>query len=172
MGVANPPVSTVNMLQELVYTILDVFNATRDLYQTLETKEKRDYQLVLQSKGYPTSRRIEYVEDGRLGSDEALVMDKVAVSRQFENGYQALGAQFAMGDGEYYSLTKLARGVKPVGPTASPSGLPLLVDVHFFPFLVITEFPRSNPKLKSKWVAPPSPAGVSGYASLGSTIAR
>ncbi|CAO2657307.1 Nn.00g034330.m01.CDS01 [Neocucurbitaria sp. VM-36] len=98
MGVANPPVDPANIVQALVYTLLDVFDATRDLYQTLEIKEKRDYQEVLRSKGYPTSRKIEYVDDGRLGSDEALIMDKAAVTRQFEIGYQALGTEFAVGD--------------------------------------------------------------------------
>lgn len=38
------------------------------------------------------------MEDGTLGSDEAIVMDKAAVTRQFEIGYQVLGAEFAKGD--------------------------------------------------------------------------
>ncbi|KAJ4374195.1 hypothetical protein N0V83_002936 [Neocucurbitaria cava] len=100
----NPPVDPAHIVQALVYTLLDVFDATRDLYQTLAVKEKRDYQLNLQAKGYPPSRKIEYVDDGRLGSDEALVMDKAAVTRQFEIGYQALGIDFAIGDGMCYGF--------------------------------------------------------------------
>ncbi|KAF2819897.1 hypothetical protein CC86DRAFT_121970 [Ophiobolus disseminans] len=98
MGVVNPAADPNNVVQALVYTLLDVFDATRDLYQTLKVKEKRDYELSLRSKGYPSSRRIEYVEDGSLGKDEDLVMDKAAVTRQFEIGYQKIGAEFAVGD--------------------------------------------------------------------------
>jgi hypothetical protein len=92
------------MLQALVYTLLDVFDATRDLYQTLTKKEQRDYEQNLRSKGYPVSRRIEYVKDERLGSDETIGMDTAAVTRQFEVGYQALGIGFAIGDGMSPSL--------------------------------------------------------------------
>lgn len=86
-------------MQALVFTLLSVFDATRDLFQTLKIKEKRDYELSLRSKGYPSSRRIEYVEDEDLGRDEDLVMDKAAVTRQFEIGFQKIGSQFAVGDG-------------------------------------------------------------------------
>jgi hypothetical protein len=86
-------------VQALVHTLLGVFDATRDLFQTLKVKEKRDYEISLRSKGYPASRRIEYVEDENLGKDEDLVMDKAAVTRQFEIGFQKIGAQFAVGDG-------------------------------------------------------------------------
>ena len=82
-----------------MYTLLDVLDAARDLHQTLINKEQRDYEQSLRSKGYPSSRRIEYVEDERLGSDDTIVLDKAAVTRQFENGYQALGVDFAIGDG-------------------------------------------------------------------------
>ena len=82
-----------------MYTLLDVLDATRDLFQTLRVKEQRDYELALRSKGYPTSRRIEYVEDETLGKDEDLVMDKAAVTRQFEIGFRKTGVQFAIGDG-------------------------------------------------------------------------
>lgn len=81
-----------------MYSLLGIFDATRDLFQTLRVKEKRDYERNLRSKGYPASRSIKYVEDESLGTDEALVMDKAAVTRQFEIGYQALGAEFAKGD--------------------------------------------------------------------------
>jgi hypothetical protein len=78
----SPPVDPANIVQSLVYTLLDVFDAARDLHQTLKVKEKRDYELSLRSKGYPPSRRIEYVEDESLGKDEDLVMDKAAVTRR------------------------------------------------------------------------------------------
>jgi hypothetical protein len=93
------------VLQALVYTLLDVFDATRDLYQTLTEKEQRDYEHNLRSKGYPVSRRIEYVKDERLGSDESIGMDTAKVTRQFEIGYQALGTEFAIGDGKSSSLS-------------------------------------------------------------------
>jgi hypothetical protein len=96
----NPTVDPVHVVQALVYTLLDVFDATRDLYETLTVKEQRDYEQNLRSKGYPASRRIEYVNDERLGSDEAIVTDKAVVTRQFDIGYQTMGAEFAMGDGK------------------------------------------------------------------------
>ncbi|KAH8693316.1 hypothetical protein GQ44DRAFT_719687 [Phaeosphaeriaceae sp. PMI808] len=94
----NRSVDPTNVVQALVYTLLGVLDATRDLYQTLKIKERRDYELSLQSKGYPTSRRIAYVEDEDLAEDEDLVMDKEAITRQFKIGYQKLGSQFAIGD--------------------------------------------------------------------------
>jgi hypothetical protein len=78
----SPAVDPANIVQSLVYTLLDVFDSTRDLHQTLRVKEKRDYESSLRSKGYPSSRRIEYVEDESLGKDEDLVMDKAAVKRR------------------------------------------------------------------------------------------
>lgn len=92
-------------MQALVYTLLGVFDATRDLFQTLKAKEQRDYELSLRSKGYPASRRVEYVEDEDLGRDEDLVMDKAAVTRQFEIGFQKIGALFALGDGMLHETT-------------------------------------------------------------------
>ena len=58
------------------------------------------YEQNLRSKGYPASRRIEYVKDERLGSDEAIVTDKAVVTRQFDIGYQTIGVEFAEGDGK------------------------------------------------------------------------
>lgn len=84
-------------MQALVYTLLDVFDASRDLYNTLRNKERRDYEDSLRSKGY--SRRVEYVEDD-FGSDEGIVMDKAAVTRQFDLGRDEVGSTFAVGDGE------------------------------------------------------------------------
>ncbi|RYN68198.1 hypothetical protein AA0117_g11350 [Alternaria alternata] len=98
MSIANPTVDPVHVVQALVDTLLDVFDATRDLYETLTVKEQRDYEQNLRSKGYPASRRIEYVKDERLGSDEAIVTDKAVVTRQFDIGYQTIGVEFAEGD--------------------------------------------------------------------------
>lgn len=78
----------------------DAFDAAKDLYQTLKIKERRDYEQSLRSKGYPSSRRIEFVEDGLFGSDEDLALDKAAVRRQFDIGHRQCGEQFAIGDGK------------------------------------------------------------------------
>jgi hypothetical protein len=101
----NPVADPANVVQALVYTLLDVFDAARDLHQTLRHKEERDLELRLRSKGYPQSRRIEYVEDDELSTDEGIVLDKAAVTRQFENGFQDIGGQFAIGDGMEYILS-------------------------------------------------------------------
>jgi hypothetical protein len=87
-------------MQNLVYTMLDVFDATRDLHQTLSMKEQRDYELRLRAKGYPNSRGIEFVKDSELSGEEAIMMDKTAVKRQFETGLREVGPQFAIGDGK------------------------------------------------------------------------
>jgi len=89
-------VDPANVVQALVYTLLDVFDATRDLYITLRAKEKRDYEYDLRSRGY--RRKIDHVED-ELQGDGEIVLDKAAVKRQFEIGYSDVGAQFAIGDG-------------------------------------------------------------------------
>ncbi|KAF2110103.1 hypothetical protein BDV96DRAFT_651256 [Lophiotrema nucula] len=98
MGVANPTADPANVVQALVYTLLDVFDATRDLYKTLKNKERRDYETSLRAKGYPDSRRISYIEDDSIAGDESIVMDKAAVTKEFEIAYQDVGAQFAVGD--------------------------------------------------------------------------
>ncbi|KAF2271012.1 hypothetical protein CC78DRAFT_8913 [Lojkania enalia] len=100
MGVAvsNPTADPANVVQALVYTLLDVFDATRDLYRTLQNKEKRDYEQALRSKGYSGSRRIELIDDDEAAGDESIVFDKAAVTREFEIGFQDIGAQFAVGD--------------------------------------------------------------------------
>jgi hypothetical protein len=111
-------------MQALVYSLLDVFDATRDLYQTLTNKEQRDYEQNLRIKGYPVSRRIEYVKDERLGSDETIGMDRSTVTRQFEIGYQALGVEYAVGDGMSSSLTsssvRLAKEPIPIAKAFCP----------------------------------------------------
>lgn len=86
-------------MQALVYTLLDVFDETRDLHYTLRKKERKDYEQSLRTKGYPHSRRVTYVEDEDIGSDESIIMDKAAVTRQYEIGFQEAGSQFAIGDG-------------------------------------------------------------------------
>ncbi|KAF2741323.1 hypothetical protein EJ04DRAFT_480599 [Polyplosphaeria fusca] len=98
MGVANPPADPANVIQALVYTLLDVFDATRDLYNTLRNKERRDYEQSLRSRGYPESRRIDIVDDDKIANDESIVFDKAAVTREFEIGYQDVGNYFAVGD--------------------------------------------------------------------------
>lgn len=74
---------------------------------TLKTKERRDYELSLRSKGYPTSRRVEYIEDEDTRGDEAIVTDKAAVTRQYENGLENVGQVYAVGDGMSYTLGSL-----------------------------------------------------------------
>ena len=90
-------------MQALVYTLLDVFDASRDLHETLKAKEKRDYEQSLRSRGYPSGRKFDYVDEVASG-DGSLVLDKAAVTRQFEIGFQEVGAQFAIGDGMFFSL--------------------------------------------------------------------
>ncbi len=95
-----------------MYNLLDVFDATRDLYSTLQDKEKRDYERSLRSRGYPSTRRIKFVEEDEFGSDEMIVMDKAAVTRQFEIGVQAMGTEFAVGDGMSIQSRKTAKAVE------------------------------------------------------------
>lgn len=105
-------VDPANVVQSLVYTLLDVFDATRDLYNTLRKKERRDYERSLRSRGYPESRKLEYVDDDEYASDEGIVMDKAAVTRQFDIGFQDIGTPFAVGDGMlvYVSGSNIPRG--------------------------------------------------------------
>jgi hypothetical protein len=79
--------------------MLDVFDATKDLHQTLKAKEQRDHELRLRSKGYSNSRGIEFVKDSELTGEEAIMMDRTALKRQFEIGLREVGPQFAIGDG-------------------------------------------------------------------------
>ncbi|KAJ4358766.1 uncharacterized protein N0V89_003350 [Didymosphaeria variabile] len=92
---SNLTVDPANVVQALVNTLVDVFDATRDLYQTLKSKQRRDYEQNLRSRGY--RRSIDYVDDGPDGEEE-IVMDKAAVRRVFDNGLQDVGSQFALGD--------------------------------------------------------------------------
>jgi hypothetical protein len=90
-------------MQDLVHTMLDVFDAARDLHQTLSIKEQRDHELRLRAKGYPSSRGIEFVKDSDVSGEEAIMMDKTALKRQFETGLREIGPQFAIGDGKSWS---------------------------------------------------------------------
>ncbi|KAF1940493.1 hypothetical protein EJ02DRAFT_423930 [Clathrospora elynae] len=127
MGAPKSSADPAHVVHALIYTLLDVFDATRDLHQTLTIKEQRDYEQSLRSKGYPASRRIEYVKDERLGSDEDIVMDKAAVMRRFVDGVHALGAEFAEGDvlahtalqSEIITLQRLLVKIFLYGPTST-----------------------------------------------------
>lgn len=88
-------------MQALVYTLLDVFDASRDLHQTLRAKEKRDHEQNLRAKGYPSRGKLDYLDELDSSGNDSLMQDKAAVTRQFEIGFQEVGAQFAVGDGEF-----------------------------------------------------------------------
>ena len=100
----SPTVDPANVIQALVYTLLDVFDATRDILITLRQKERRDREDRLRAKGYPDSRRFEYVDEESFGSDEGVVLDRTAVTREYELGFQDIGAQFAVGDGKMLQI--------------------------------------------------------------------
>lgn len=86
-----------------MYTLLDVFDATRDLHETLTTKEKRDYELQLRSKGYPSSRKLEFIDDNAANGNRAILTDKLALLRRYEDGLRDVGSDFAVGDGKPHS---------------------------------------------------------------------
>ncbi|KAF1964039.1 hypothetical protein BU23DRAFT_494175 [Bimuria novae-zelandiae CBS 107.79] len=88
-------IDPADVVQSLVHTLSDVFDATKDLYRTLKSKQKRDYEANLRSRGY--RRSVDYLDDGPDGEEE-IVMDKAAVLRQFDLGIQDVGRQFAVGD--------------------------------------------------------------------------
>lgn len=83
-----------------MYTLLEVFDATKDLYETLITKDKRDYELELRSKGIPTSRELEIIDDQAANGNRAILTDKLAVLRRYEDGLRDVGSEFAVGDGK------------------------------------------------------------------------
>lgn len=91
-------IDPTNVVQSLVYTLVDVLDATRDLYITLRNKEERDRERDFKARGYCDVRSSEYV-DGEDASDESIVLDKAAVTRHFEIGVEEIGPQFAIGDG-------------------------------------------------------------------------
>ncbi|KZM19657.1 uncharacterized protein EKO05_0004354 [Ascochyta rabiei] len=98
MGAPTHNNESTDVLQGLVYTLLDVFDATRDLYTTLTTKDKREYEIQLRSKGYPTSRKLEFVDDSAANGNRAILTDKLALLRRFEDGLRDCGPEFAVGD--------------------------------------------------------------------------
>jgi len=98
MGTIKSELDSSKIVQSLVYTLLRVFDETRDLVYTLRKKEQKDYERSLRTKGYPESRRIKHVDDDGSSSDQVIATDKAAVTRQFEVGYRELGSQFAEGD--------------------------------------------------------------------------
>ena len=90
-----------DVLQSIVYTLLDVFDATRDLYQTLTNKDKRELELHLRANGYSgSSRQLEYVDDAGVSGKRGILTDKLAVLRRYEDGLRDVGDSFAVGDGE------------------------------------------------------------------------
>jgi len=93
-----------SVVQALVYTLFDVFDAARDLYETLAIKELRGYEGNLRTKGYSSSKRVEYVKYENLGHEEKILMDKAAVKRQFDLGYLKFGTEFATGDSFAHTL--------------------------------------------------------------------
>ena len=92
---------STDVLQSLVYTLLDIFDATRDLYQTLTNKDKRDHEYQLRSKGYPSSRKLDFIDDIEVNSNRAILTDKLALLRRYEDGLREVGSGFAVGDGKF-----------------------------------------------------------------------
>lgn len=88
-----------DVLQSIAYTLLDVFDATRDLYQTLTNKDKRDLELQLRAKGYSgSSRQLDYVDDAGVSGKRGILTDKLAVLKRYEDGLRDVGDGFAVGD--------------------------------------------------------------------------
>ncbi|KAJ8105272.1 hypothetical protein OPT61_g10281 [Boeremia exigua] len=98
MGASTRSDEPTDVLQGIVYTLLDVFDATRDLYQTLSNKDKRDHELQLRSRGYPSSRKLEFVDDAEVIGNRAILTDKLALLRRYEDGLRDFGSKFAVGD--------------------------------------------------------------------------
>ncbi|KAF2632605.1 hypothetical protein BU25DRAFT_405926 [Macroventuria anomochaeta] len=98
MGALTHNDESTDVLQGLVYTLLDVFDATRDLYQTLTNKDKRDYELQLRLKGHPSSRKLESIDDTKVSGNRAILTAKLALLRRYEDGLRDVGSEFAVGD--------------------------------------------------------------------------
>jgi len=92
-------VDPANVVESLAYTLLEVLNATRDLYKTLRIKEKRDHETLERSKGYPPSPVSDHLDDDAAAGNASIVLDKAAVKREFDHGMDTLGPPFAVGDG-------------------------------------------------------------------------
>lgn len=84
-----------------MYTLLDVFDATQDLYKTLTNKDKRDHEQQLRLKGYPGSRGPEFIDDKAASGTRGILTDKLALLRRYEDGLREVGSDFAVGDGEF-----------------------------------------------------------------------
>ncbi|KAF9698948.1 hypothetical protein EKO04_002919 [Ascochyta lentis] len=98
MGAPTHINESADVLQGLVYTLLEVFDAARDLYATLTTKDKRDYEIHLRSKGHPASRKLELIDDSAANGNRAILTDKLALLRRYEDGLRDVGSEFAVGD--------------------------------------------------------------------------
>jgi hypothetical protein len=83
-----PTIDPAGAMQNLVYTMLDVFDATKDLHQTLTIKDQREYELRLRSKGYSSTKGLEFVRDGELTGEEAIMMDLRRVSGKLAHNLQ------------------------------------------------------------------------------------
>jgi hypothetical protein len=108
-----------NVVQSLVYTLLDVLDATRDLHQTLLAKKKRDYEQSLRSRGYPSGRGLDYADEEDHRGDTSLMIDKTAVKKEFEHGLREVGPQFAIGDGTSCPTNQYAQCSTVIGFLAS-----------------------------------------------------
>lgn len=84
-----------------MYTLLEVFDATRDLYQTLMDKNKRDLEQKLRLNGYPSSRKLKFFDDAEVTGTRAILTDKLALLRRYEDGLRDAGPTFAVGDGTF-----------------------------------------------------------------------
>ncbi|KAF3046714.1 hypothetical protein E8E11_007524 [Didymella keratinophila] len=98
MGAPTHSHEFTDVLQGIVYTLLEVFDATRDLYQTLTNKDKRDLEQKLRSNGYPSSRKLEFIDDAEVNGTRAILTDKLALLRRYEDGLRDAGPTFAVGD--------------------------------------------------------------------------
>jgi hypothetical protein len=98
MSTTKSSIDPANVIEGLVYTLLDVFDATRDLYKTLRIKERRDHEDIKRRKGYPPSPPGDHLDEETAAGNASIVLDKAAVKREFSNGVDALGPQFAVGD--------------------------------------------------------------------------
>jgi hypothetical protein len=101
-------------LQGIVYTLLEVFDAARDLYQTLTNKDKRDLEQKLRSNGYPSSRKLEFVDDVEVNGNRALLTDKLALLRRYEDGLRDVGPTFAIGDGTFLWMSPSPKALEDV----------------------------------------------------------
>lgn len=96
--------STPDLQQAILYTLLDVFDAARDLYQTLAIKERRDN---ARAKGYVSSRNVELVDDAEDNGTRGILTDKLAVLKRYEDGLRVVGEEVAIGDGELILFTAI-----------------------------------------------------------------